>query len=141
MPATLYAPHNLFDINKAAWDYFRLKFYAIQILSYEEFMDFFYDCRLTGERSEELQIRGKEICARLMHYIPSDLQKILSNYVSNYMNTLCSFGILQKAPYKIAYFYKKNYYKLQQIIRNSKLPNFHNINILQIIYSSLRAYF
>ena len=31
----------LFDINKAAWDYFRLRFYATRILSYEEYLFFF----------------------------------------------------------------------------------------------------
>ena len=132
----------LFDINKAAWGYFRLRFYAIRILSYEEYLIFF-----VLKKCDECFLEGSKlnIFEKISKYIPNDLHMFLFNFIkahssqfnTTYNNIKKSFGgktILNENGMSVAmpHFSKKEYYKLQSLLNKIDLPDFRWTNLLDL---------
>ena len=130
----------LFDINKAAWDYFRLRFYAIQILSYEEYLIYF-----VMKISSPYLYNGKiiDIYEKILKYIPEDLKYFLHEYIRIYhikkegsfvinLSESESFVDKQGNPIIMPHFSKEEYYKLQSFLYTTKLPDFRWINLLNL---------
>ena len=132
----------LFDINKAAWDYFRLRFYAIRVLCYEEYLIFFvlqkYDkCFFDGKLLNIYEIISK--------HIPNDLKEFLNLFVQHknliaselYTNIERSFSgetIVDRRGMSVAmpHFTKEEYYKLQSILNKTSLPKFRWNNLVEL---------
>lgn len=128
----------LYDINNLAWFYFVLKFYAIQVLSYEEFWEFFVDCH------DFERYRIFEKFNKFANYLPLEIRRyfidlILRNdniskiYVinSSFRGQLMYDANFNNGQY-IPYMEKEAYYKLQSLLREQKLPKFYNMNLLQL---------
>ena len=128
----------LFDINKAAWDYFRLRFYATKILSYEEYLIFF-----VLKKSSPYFYNGqiKDIYEKILKYIPEDLKCFLHKYIEIYhKKNEVAFVISESESIfdrngniiTMPHFSKEEYYKLQSLLCKTKLPNFTWANLLDL---------
>lgn len=116
----------LYDISSMAWDYFILKYYGIMILSYEEFYDYFVI----------KELNDLKYFKRLILYLPSDvadrlskvykLNKGLSNNLYSNVTDIMEDGT------NIPYFKSDNYYKLQSILLNEKLPIFYLTDFVKL---------
>lgn len=107
---------DLYDINSFAWDYFVFKYTAILILSYEEFIDFF----IKGKVSNPL------VYKRVLSYVPYSVKRELKSMLGQ-EECINSFLIDGFRNYSnligcIPYLEKENYYKLQGLLRERKLP-------------------
>lgn len=110
----------LFDCNFLAWDFFVLKYYAILILNYEEFYDFFVIQRLNDLK----------YFRKLLPYLPSDVAKRLSKIqLEKGSLSRCLYLDVIDNKYNngdaIPYFAKEKYYQLKTILTNQNLPTFY----------------
>ena len=128
---------DLFDINETSYLYFILKFYSIRELTFNEFYEF-----LVLKNFNNINIYNK-------------LEKVLPIKVLKYYKFLIITTKFSKAKYfkedgvdlttkksqryyfknidtVIPYFIEEKYYKLQSILKNTKLPNFYESDILKL---------
>ena len=121
----------LFDINKAAWEYFQLKYMAIKILSYEEFFDFFV---LNKYSKSENSINAVN---KLLKVIPEGLKNIVYFMIrkfkeaEEYRWTERSINNF-KSGYIVPYLTEENYYILQRELHNREIPNFYHSNLTEL---------
>lgn len=113
----------LFDCNPSTWSYFILKFYAIQILSYEEFKDLF----VTSKLSNEILLK------KIEQYLPNDVFLYFKRLacLNKKLSEMIIYSVLSfkeenfNSGRIIPYFDENNYYKLQELLNNRKLPTFY----------------
>lgn len=129
---------DLFDINPIAWKYFVLKFYAIQRLSYEEFWKHFV-FRAHNLRKNKHLVRkvSSTMPEDILNFWKTEFSKNKESLARNYtMWTSRHQELMIERNYKngsfIPYMDEKNYYKLQELLRKRKLPNFFLTHILNI---------
>lgn len=111
----------LFDLNVNAWYHFVLKFMAIKHLSFEEFWQFFITDDLNNF-ALYLKIRG---------YLPKDVRAFFDlirvtrlRFSSIKVRSCFSESITQDDYLRmLPYLTSENYYKLQEILKKSELPN------------------
>lgn len=127
---------DLFDINPTSYLYFLLKFYSIRELSYEEFCDF-----LVIKNLQNLNVYEK-----LIKVLPKDVLKYYKYILLNSKNKKLIFkrdGIdlsnkkskkyyFNQSYYIIPYFDKKNYYKLQELLKKQNIPKYYELNFIDI---------
>lgn len=112
----------VFDLNVNAWHHFVLKFMAIRYLSYEEFWQFFITDGLDNLK----------LYLKIRDYLPSnvkdffDLVKITKLKFSNIKVKSCFMDSFKQKDYlrMLPYLNEENYYKLQELLKKRKLPNF-----------------
>ena len=112
----------VFDLNVNAWHHFVLKFMAIRYLSYEEFWQFFITDGLDNLK----------LYLKIRDYLPSnvkdffDLVKITKLKFSNIKVKSCFMDSFKQKDYLrvLPYLNEENYYKLQELLKKRKLPNF-----------------
>lgn len=110
----------LYDINNLTWYYFVLKYYGILILNYDEFYDYFivnnldiYECFNCLKKYLPFSVLNK------LEYLYSKNKKL--SWIFEYSDVNLSYDDGKFIPYLS----KDNYYKLQNILRNTNLPNFY----------------
>ena len=113
----------LFDINNCAYYYFILKFYAIKILSYEEFVKLFLKTNLDDNK----------LYMKVYPYLPVNTRAFFDAYLKH-GNKLSNLRLRQDFQYgkdvfatskissQIPYLNRTDYYRLQQILKAEKLP-------------------
>ena len=125
---------DVFDINYLAWYHFILKFTAIRVLSYEEFMQMFVSDNLDN----------LTIYAKVRIYLPDEVKYFFDKLISldrKFSSIKIKNIIFDNAKIKnISYFDQETYYRLQSILQNSKLPEFYNCNLLDIQDYTKKAY-
>lgn len=126
---------DLYDINVQSWPYFVFKYYAIMILSFEEFFSLFVESYLNNEG----------LCDKVMNYLPMDVKKSLNDFI--HFNGKLSEMLLNDAMHDnrnflngrvIPYFDRDNYYKLQSLLCKRNLPEvyFYDLRDLPIVLES-----
>lgn len=124
----------LYDVNPFAWYYFVLKFYSIQILSYEEFLDYFVNYRLANYK----------YFMKIKEYMPMEISSYLDRIYRNhsYISKLIEFNnivnVYKEKGLLIPYFNNDEYYRLQSILKNRRLPIFYNEGIISLPYTLRR---
>jgi len=133
---------DVFDINATSYLYLILKFYAIRELTYEEFYDF-----LINKNFDNIFIYNK-----LEPFLPLEVLKyykyLIMNsqnirykkkYVQCFKNDGIHLFLKQNQKYYfnnkqpiIPFLLKENYYKLQEKLKDIKIPDFFNINLLEL---------
>lgn len=124
----------VFDINYLAWYHFLLKYTAIKILSYEEFMQMFVIDNLDN----------LIIYAKLREYLPDEVKYFFDKLIGlgrsfssiKIKNTIFDNTKTNNVPY----FNQETYYQLQSILQNSRMPEFYNCNLLDISKYTKKAY-
>lgn len=127
----------VFDINEFAWYHFVLKFMIMRNLTYDDFYSFLVSHDLDDNK----------IWLKLKDYLPSGVYTRFNYYFNSGVN-LNGLKVKSKIfnpPLKgegsiIPYFSKENYYKLQEILKHQKLPNFICANILEMPKQTKKAY-
>ena len=126
----------VFDLNVNAWHHFVLKFMAIRYLSYEEFWQFFITDGLDNLK----------LYLKIRDYLPSnvkdffDLVKITKLKFSNIKVKSCFMDSFKQKDYlrMLPYLNEENYYKLQELLKKRKLPNFIIKDFSDISFCSSR---
>ena len=133
---------DVFDINCTSYLYLILKFYAIRELTYEEFYDFFIN-----KNFDNIFIYYK-----LEPFLPLEVLKYYKYLIKNkpniikkkkYVECFKNDGIhlllkknqkyyLNKEKPIIPFLIKDSYYKLQEKLKNTEIPDFYNINLLDL---------
>lgn len=130
---------DLVDINSTSYLYFILKFYAIRELNYEEFYQF-----LVLKKFNNLKIYLK-----LEKVLPIEALKYYKYLIKNNIKYIYNYSCFKKDGIDllckdnqkyyfynkytvIPYFERENYYKLQEKLKNIKLPNFFQTNIVNL---------
>lgn len=133
---------DVFDVNSTSYLYLILKFYAIRELTYEEFYDFFINKNLGNIF----------IYYKLEHVLPIEVLRYYKYLIENrknivfkkkYINCFRDDGIhlflKQNKKYYfnedkpiITFLIKDKYYELQEKLKNTKTPNFFNIDFLNL---------
>lgn len=122
------------DVNIVSWYHFVLKYTAIRLLSYEEFCNYFITNRLNDTK----------IYAHIRNYLPDDVRKFFDNLIrlrikfSNIRLRSNIFSLFTLSDYVryIPYLEKENYYKLQSMLNNRKLPTFYLKSFVDLEKSS-----
>lgn len=120
----------LFDINKAAWFYFVLKYISISHLTYEEFYEFFLKDNLNNIR----------LYKKIRDYLPNNVKRffdILRVTKKQFSSILTEDTLTKDLSYQefskiVPYLNEDSYYILQDLLRKNTLPeciidNFINI--------------
>lgn len=124
---------DLYDINFTSYLYFILKFYSIRELTFEEFYDFLI----------KKNFKNTNIYMKLESVLPKTVLKYYQYIIKYKKSSFKKDGIkmISKKNHKyyfenkntvIPYFVKDNYYKLQNILKNTKLPNFYDCDIREL---------
>lgn len=119
---------DLYDINVIAYYYFILKFYSIQILSYEEFYDFFIIDKLDNIN----------LYIKVRRFLPVEVRNALDKFINKnerlsliaLENNLCNNGNLTERT--IPYLDENNYYILQSKLRSKCEPNVYFYNLTDL---------
>ena len=124
----------VFDINYLSWYHFILKFTAIKVLSYEEFMKMF-----VSDGLDNLEIYNK-----LRSYIPGEVKYFFDKLISlgrKFSSIKIKNIIFDNAKIRnVPYFKKETYYQLQSILQNRNIPTFYNCNLLDIQKNTKKPY-
>lgn len=127
---------DLFDKNPTSYLYFVLKFYSIRELTYEEFYDFLVLRNLCNKH-----VYNKLECVlpvEVLKYYRYLINTQIKNKRKNPNFRSDGIDLFSKKNQKyyfnksftiIPYFSKDNYYKLQECLKNIKLPEFLNCDI------------
>jgi len=113
----------LYDKEAAMWPYFITKFYGIQNLSYEEFFELFVSIGADFETIEQ----------KMQPYLPEKALETLSFWRKRaiielgYRDSECRKRIIE--THSIPYLEKESYEKLQESLRERKLPEFYGENL------------
>lgn len=125
---------DVFDINYLAWYHFILKYTAIKVLSYEEFMQMFVSDNLDN----------LSIYAKLRKYLPDEVKYFFDKLISlgrTFSSIKIKNIIFDNAKMNnIPYFNENIYYKLQSILQSSNFPAFYNCNLLDILKFTKKSY-
>jgi len=128
---------DLFDVNPTSYLYFILKFYSIRELSYEEFYNFLIlkNIKDLNTYNKLKQVLPKEVLEYYEYLILNANNKKNILFRNDGVNLLSRKN--QKYYFKndktvIPYFIKENYYKLQNILKKTEIPNFYNCNLLNL---------
>lgn len=125
---------DVFDINYLAWYHFILKYTAIKVLSYEEFMQMFVSDNLDN----------LSIYAKLRKYLPDEVKYFFDKLISlgrTFSSIKIKNIIFDNAKMNnIPYFNENTYYKLQSILQSSNFPEFYNCNLLDILKFTKKSY-
>ena len=125
---------DVFDINYLAWYHFILKYTAIKVLSYEEFMQMFVSDNLDN----------LSIYAKLRKYLPDEVKYFFDKLISlgrTFSSIKIKNIIFDNAKINnIPYFNENTYYKLQSILQSSNFPAFYNCNLLDILKFTKKSY-
>ena len=125
---------DVFDINYLAWYHFILKYTAIKVLSYEEFMQIFVSDNLDN----------LSIYAKLRKYLPDEVKYFFDKLISlgrTFSSIKIKNIIFDNAKMNnIPYFNENTYYKLQSILQSSNFPAFYNCNLLDILKFTKKSY-
>ena len=125
---------DVFDINYLAWYHFILKYTAIKVLSYEEFMQMFVSDNLDN----------LSIYAKLRKYLPDEVKYFFDKLISlgrTFSSIKIKNIIFDNAKMNnIPYFNENTYYKLQSILQSSNFPAFYNCNLLDILKFTKKSY-
>ncbi len=115
---------DVYDNNYQAWEYFVLKYYAILILNYEEFYNYFITSKLNNITYYQ----------KIRNYLPNVIQNSWDKYYTKYKKVSIMFNnYYELFNYNfIPYFNEKEYYRLQNILRNNKLPIFYFNNLANL---------
>jgi len=125
----LYGAENveLYDINKHAWYYFILKFYAIKYLSYEMFFEYMITNKMK-DRSIYNILKEKIIC--------TSHEKDIIN-ATNFFDRECVYKLLYKITTDIKrtipYLEPEKYYQLQSILKDRELPRFYLGDFFELV--------
>lgn len=120
---------DLYDINRASWDYFVLKYYAILTLTYEEFYNLFVTSNL-----DNIDIYNK-----VKYYLPKEVKDNLDKFIMK--NRRLSLIMLKNTIYEmninaldriIPYFNIDKYYKLKNILEKQEVPNVYLYNLIDL---------
>ena len=123
-----------FDINILAEYIFYLKKAAIEVLSYEEFLDFFFPKNIINKN-----VLSKDVYNKVKINIQDERIKVFWDYLlSNFDNKKVYKNLFTESPLnkKTIISYNKylssesNYNLLKAILRNTPKINFYNIHIL-----------
>ena len=126
-----------FDINILAEYIFYLKKAAIEVLSYEEFLDFFFPKHIINKN-----VLSKDVYNKIKINIQDERIKVFWDYLlSNFDNKKVYKNLFTESPLnkKTIISYNKylssesNYNLLKAILRNTPKINFYNIDILSEI--------
>lgn len=126
-----------FDINILAEYIFYLKKAAIEVLSYEEFLDFFFPKNIINKN-----VLSKDVYNKVKINIQDERIKVFWDYLlSNFDNKKVYKNLFTESPLnkKTIISYNKylssesNYNLLKAILRNTPKINFYNIDILSEI--------
>lgn len=133
---------DVFDINSTAYLYLLLKFYSIRELNYEEFYDLFinknFDNIFIYKKLES--VLPLEVL-KYYKYLVKNKQSIIKKkkYENCFKNDGIHLLLKQNQKYYfnkqrpiIPFLIKDNYYKLQEKIKNTEIPDFYNINLLDL---------
>ena len=117
----------LYDINDLAWEYFILKYHSILTLSYDEFFDYFVTKKLDDYSYFE------KIKPYLSPYIAYKIDRLYGknkklSYLFEYENMEYNYNDGNFIPYLNV----ENYYKLQTLLSQNKLPIFYSNNIITL---------
>lgn len=125
---------DVFDINYLTWYHFILKYTAIKVLSYEEFMQMFVSDNLDN----------LSIYAKLRKYLPDEVKYFFDKLISlgrTFSSIKIKNIIFDNAKMNnIPYFNENTYYKLQSILQSSNFPAFYNCNLLDILKFTKKSY-
>ena len=125
---------DVFDINYLAWYHFILKYSAIKVLSYEEFMQMFVSDGLDN----------LSIYAKLRKYLPDEVKYFFDKLISlgrTFSSIKIKNIIFDNAKIKnIPYFNENTYYKLQSLLIGRNIPTFYNCNLLDIPKFTKKSY-
>ena len=125
---------DVFDINYLAWYHFILKYTAIKVLFYEEFMQMFVSDNLDN----------LSIYAKLRKYLPDEVKYFFDKLISlgrTFSSIKIKNIIFDNAKMNnIPYFNENTYYKLQSILQSSNFPAFYNCNLLDILKFTKKSY-
>lgn len=120
----------VYDSNPNTWPFFVLKYYAILILSYEEFRELY-----TNTSKNNLTILEK-----ILPYLPVDVLCALKMFLTN-KHGLSKYLMYSPLSHHernytsdiiIPYFEEEKYYSLQALLRNSHLPQFYLKDFLEL---------
>lgn len=129
---------DIFDLNIVAWYHFLLKFNAIKYFTYEEFYKYFVTYNL-NDINAYLKIRD---------YLPIEAKIFFDGLakknlqMSSIKISNIFFDNYDEENYKriIPYFYKENYYKLQEILKNTNIPNFFCLPLEKLAKENKEGY-
>lgn len=116
----------VFDINHLTLYHFILKFTAIKVLSYEEFIQMFVVDNLDN------------LCiyAKLRDFLPSKVSDFFDTLIHlqrKFSSIKIHNTIFANAKFKaISYLAESEYYRLQSILNRTSLPKFYNCNLLEL---------
>ena len=117
---------DVFDINYLAWHHFVLKYTAIKILSYEDFMQMFIKDGLDNQ----------VVYTKLRLYLIDEVKNFFDKLIElqrKFSSIKISNAIFNNSTKDyIPYLNKEKYYQLQNILGNSSLPNFYNCNLTDL---------
>ena len=119
----------LYDCNFSTWDFFLLKYYGILTLNYEAFYDFFV----------RKQLDDLNQFYKLLTYLPQDTAKRLTNLQKKYqkLSHVLYLDMIDDKYHSgrvIPYFDEQEYYRLQTILRNEKIPKFYLSHLQSLPY-------
>lgn len=123
----------VYDINIIAWYHFVLKFMAIRYLSYEDFCKFFFTNNL----------HDVDVYLELRKYLPKEVKDFFDDLVrrrikfSTIKFDSSVFSLFTVHDYEnfIPFLKKTNYYKLQSLLNNRRLPKCYISDVLKIMSS------
>ena len=116
----------IFDVNYTAWLYFRIKYKAIKMLSYQEFIKVFvlrnmYDIGVYNKMVTVLDYEEINYYVYLVNYF----QDIVHSSQCFYPNVIITSCDTWKEREEInPYLNENNYYKLQSILNKIDIPRF-----------------
>lgn len=124
---------DVIDINYTAWLYFRIKFKAIKMLNYNEFIDLFIN-----RRFNDMDIYNKLYLVlddEEMQYYIYLIGHINNNLVNDCFNPMLIGRTSDSWKNKgkiIPYLSEDNYYILKEIIMDKELPVFYNEDFMKM---------
>lgn len=124
----------VFDINYLTLYHFILKFTAIKILLYEEFIQMFVVDNLDN----------LSIYAKLRNFLPLKVSDFFDNLIRlqrKFSSIKIHNTIFANTKSKvISYLEKSEYYHLQSILNRTSLPKFYNCNLLELPNFTTKKY-
>ena len=125
---------DLFDINPIAWEYFMLKFYAIQNLSYEEFWKYFvFNANELSTNKELISYLPQNELGYWKNKFFENGEVLSSSYeMWTYRTKTTAIMRHYKKSQFIPHMGEEEYYKLQDLLHKRKLPNFFLANFIGI---------
>ena len=130
---------DLFDVNQTSYLYFILKFYAIRELTYEEFYNFFINKKINNINvyNKLEPVLPKEVLQYYKYLLEKNKRMLKKCFRLDGINLLSKANKIyyfNREKQIIPYLIKDEYYKLQNILKNTNLPNFYPTNFIDLKY-------